>query len=371
MKFYQDELDEFTGLDQTVGMGFLGAAAVKCPVYQHKVKKVCVDKKCPKNKVLDYVTGKCVKAPTVALQCPTAASQETAARNFCAGQGQALMIVNCSPFNYQCGAGTGLVGQCPAGYVMNVNGQCVLSTQQGVCAAGYVQQYAGGPCVLSAQQGGCPSGYAMDSIGRCQPLSVLYPNLNTTCPYGRDASGNCLPYSQYYNQYQQQVQWPSYLQPVGGAQYLPAPTYQYGYGGGYSQYAGPLLTPIEAGAEGAEISPSMTAEEYQATPITPSAYPAQYGGSVPLLTPVSDAGEDFESAGYPSYGSAQSAVAQGSAASCPGGAATKDQWGSLQVVQTVCAATRPSTGGYPSQASVEQEDIAMMAGLGFMGRHLG
>ena len=200
----------------------------------------------------------------------------------------------------------------------------------------------------------------------CVPIGTVSPGV---CSYGYTWNGSyCVPgYGPSQGNCAAGYTWNGYACTPGTGYNQYSPYAQYNpYGGGYmapSSYGAPLLTPVDTGDGSAydaiETGDGTSAEMGISVP---------YSG--PSLSPVSDAGEAYNTDWYQT---GPAALVGGSGSSgCGGqGQATQDQWGSLQVVQTVCASQQQSSGGYPSMTQVEAEaNMAGLVGLGFA-RNLG
>ncbi len=243
MNYLRGGLDDFTGLEGAVNMGFMGAK-VTCPVYMKVKAGACVLKTCNAKQTLNLQTGKCVKTPAVAVQCPANSALETQARASCAAQNLPITISNCSPFEYVCGTapvnpgscstapytqyndatgqccepGTALciggsIGSCVSPYMYSSNGQCYnpnIPCGAGAAAGYYMGQtgqceYIGtggvGSCTApyqySSTTGQCynpnspcgAAGYYMTQTGQCQ-----YVGTTNTCASGwtMTTTGNCV-----------------------------------------------------------------------------------------------------------------------------------------------------------------------------------
>ena len=136
--------------------------------------------------------------------------------------------------------------------------------------------------------------------------------------------------------------------------------YPYPYG-----YQGPMLTPIDSGGPGGDIYSTGGG----AYPMVPA------GGGGPLLQPIGGDNIYDEIRGGGGGGGAEAQACRDELSN----PATEDAFGPLQTVQIVCASgaapriassSSSSDGGFPSQGSVEQSEIAM-SGFAGLGRYLG
>ena len=315
-------------LRKSGGLSGLGAAN-PCPK-TFKYNKNTGQCACPGTKIASPTTGLCITQAqykkqfgtlpiTGQILCPAAAAVETQAAAMCSAAGQVINVTNCNPFEYTCGTGQQQQqGNCAYGYTWN-GYSCVYSAQQGNCAYGYT--WNGYSCVYGSniQQGNCAAGYSQQYQGG----PCVYAGISTS--YGS---------TMYPGQYSSQ-----YMQP--------------------SNYSEPLIMPEDTGdgsaSDSAEITDASSAEEGIAS---------SYSG--PELTPTSEASQQYNTDWYQT---APASLTSGGG-SCPAGQGqqTSDQWGALQVVQTVCAkaGSGGGGGGYPSMDQVEQSDMSGLVGLGFV-----
>ena len=285
------------------GLHGLGAAN-PCPKTM-KYNKLTGQCACPGTKVQSPTTGLCITLKQYQKQFGTTPTT-----------GQILCPASAA-------AETTAAAMCAAqGGTINVTNctpfeySCSSQSQlnQNVCGAGYSQQYAGGPCVYTGVNTGsmCAAGYSQQYAGG----PCVYSGISTS--YGS---------TMYPGAY--------------SSAYMPQ-----------SQYSEPLIMPEEVGGgdgsqfDAAEAGDVASAEESIAS---------SYAG--PELTPTSEAQQQYNTDWY------QTAPSSGGACAAGQGQATADQWGPLQVVQTVCASAQQSSGGYPSMTQVEQSDMTGLDGL--------